>query len=67
MITLKEVEKAQCLVGTKYLPMSQTEKQLKLSLEVYLGRGEYDGTLDKAIECLTMAGYEIEGVKNGEV
>lgn len=33
--------------------------QLMQSLEIYKERGEFDGTLNSAIECLTLAGYEI--------
>lgn len=37
------------------------ENQLAHSLKVYQDRGEYDGSLDSAIESLLMAGYEIQG------
>lgn len=35
--------------------------QLVSSLKVYVGRGEFDGSLNSAVECLTLACYEIEG------
>jgi hypothetical protein len=38
-------------------------KQLVLSLEVYKQRGEFDGTMDSAYECLTLAEYELEPKK----
>lgn len=40
--------------------VSPLENQLTLSLLVYKDRGEFDGTIMSAIECLTQAAYEIE-------
>lgn len=34
------------------------------SLRVYVGRGEYDGTFNSAVNCLLAAQYEIEGCTN---
>lgn len=36
------------------------EKQLALSLGVYKERGEFDGTMKSAIECLILAEYELD-------
>ena len=35
-------------------------KQLAISLRVYADRGEFDGTVDSAIDCLNLAGYEFQ-------
>lgn len=40
--------------------MTNLERQLSQSLEVYKRRGEFNGTMDSAKECLELAGYEIE-------
>lgn len=40
-------------------PMGALEKQLTLSLKVYHDRGEYDGTVESAYECLERACYEL--------
>lgn len=42
---------------------SNVVKQLAGSLQVYKGRGEFDGTMDSAYECLKQAEYELEKVK----
>lgn len=42
---------------SEYLNCLAVHKQIVLSLEVYERRGEYDGTLGTAIECLKLAGY----------
>lgn len=36
------------------------EHQIAMSLKVYSSRGEFDGSLESAIECLELAGYEVE-------
>ena len=38
---------------------STSEKQLVNSLKVYQSRGEFNGTISSAIECLKQAGYEL--------
>lgn len=62
MITRLEVLKAMQLLTNPagYLNCSALHKQLAQSLELYEERGEYDGTIESAIECLTLAAYEIE-------
>jgi hypothetical protein len=63
MISRLEVLKAMQMLENPvgYLNCSAVHKQLAGSLEVYQRRGEYDGTIKSAIECLELAGYEIEG------
>jgi len=74
MITRQQVQIAvQCLDDSSpaLLQMARqsgkkTICQITNSLRVYKDRGELDGTLNTAIECLQMAGYEVEsmGEKN---
>jgi hypothetical protein len=40
------------------IEMGSLEKQLSASLQVYQSRGEFDGTVSSALECLELAGYE---------
>lgn len=42
--------------------MTNLERQLSQSLEVYKRRGEFDGTMDSAYKCLTLACYELEPI-----
>jgi hypothetical protein len=37
---------------------SRHKNQIIQSLEVYKSRGEFDGTMDSAYQCLRQAGYE---------
>jgi len=39
--------------------ISTLVSQLALSLETYKGRGEFDGSIRSAIECLELAGYDL--------
>jgi hypothetical protein len=49
------------LNGWREYPAPQTlEHQLVQSLEVYKRRGEFDGTMRSAFECLSQAEYEFE-------
>lgn len=41
------------------IPMSKLEQHLALSLDVYKRRGEFNGTMKDAIECLVNAEYEL--------
>lgn len=70
MITRKQVIKAWKIVcQSQVLPTDEVERQLVSSLLVYKRRGELGGkgqlfpelgSLDNAIKCLELAGYEIE-------
>jgi len=64
VITKSEVLSAMNLLSAPsgYLSATATEKQLASSLEVYERRGEFDGSLESAIECLERAEYEIGDV-----
>ena len=61
MLTSKNVYEAMELLlkPIGYLSASAESKAIARSLEVYEDRGEFDGTFDSAINCLSMAGYEI--------
>lgn len=68
MITLDEIRQAMRLLNEATNTMIYRRgnitltknDQLALSLQVYLGRGEYEhGNLDQAVSCLKQAGYEI--------
>jgi hypothetical protein len=65
MVTKNDIHRAMALVrdSTKNLdvPMTSLNKQLFLALCLYKQRGEFDGSYESAIQCLAMAGYEIEG------
>ncbi len=60
MITVRDIKEAIdfMLAGYKYthIPLKQ---QLVNSLHVYEDRGEFDGSIKSAIDCLTQAGYEV--------
>jgi hypothetical protein len=58
MITTKDVFHAVNAIRNN-LPTDGVVTQLVNSLKVYEGRGEFDGSLDSALECLTDAKYEI--------
>ena len=64
MITRKTIHRVLALVSVIHPDMDcmALEAQLARSLRVYQDRGEFDGSLESAIECLTLAEYEIEGV-----
>jgi hypothetical protein len=52
--------------GFRQAPVAGTlESQLVGSLRVYQRRGEFDGTVASAKECLELAGYEFEPVHGG--
>ncbi len=38
-------------------------QQIARSLAVYINRGEFNGSVESAIECLGLAGYEIKGAR----
>ena len=61
MITINQVKRAMALVAiyNDFGDAPPIERQLAMSLKVYVDRGEFDGTLDSAIGCLTLACYEI--------
>lgn len=63
MISFKDLKKAIKYYNSKWDLESESEivRQLVSSLDVYRERQEFDGTLETAIECLTLAGYEIKG------
>lgn len=46
--------------GPEFKKLNHIVKPLAMSLQVYKERGEFDGSLESAIECMKMAGY-IEG------
>lgn len=56
------VEKAMRMVESpsEWLNCYAVEKQLAMALELYQDRGEFDGTLESAVECLEQAAFEIE-------
>lgn len=39
--------------------LTRTEAQLVSSLKTYIDRGEFDGSIESAIACLELAGYEV--------
>jgi len=63
-IRIEDVQKAMRMLDNprEYLFCEALHKQLAGSLEVYEGRGEYDGTLASALECLRLAEYEVGDV-----
>lgn len=63
MITKKQILKAMKILRGEVHPMDSTEKQIVSSLLVYKGRGEFTGYYEEAVECLTLAEYEIQGVR----
>jgi len=62
MIRLENVKKAIAMINSpsEWLNCDAVEKQLAMALELYQDRGEFDGTLISAIDCLELACYEIE-------
>jgi len=40
--------------------------QLAQSLQVYKGRGEFNGTVDSALECLIQAEYEVQHLQRSQ-
>lgn len=62
MIRIEDVQKAMRMLDNpmEYLSCEALHKQLAMSLEVYQDRGEFDGTVESAVECLEMAQYEID-------
>lgn len=66
MIETKDIQKALKIAQNKTYLLSNTtplQRQLARSLQVYFDREECDGSLDSAIECLTLAGYEISPMR----
>lgn len=62
MLKLKEINQAVKIVNQSKLQPSDAN-QIIMSLMVYKDRGEFDGSMYSAFECLELAGYEIEGRK----
>ncbi len=65
MLTIKQVKSAIKLhqLNSNWLQCSPLTQKLSQTLSLYNMRGQYDGTLNSAIDCLEQAGYEIRGRK----
>lgn len=61
-IRIEHVQKAMRMVDNprEYLSCEALDKQLAMALELYQSRGEYDGTIESAVECLELAAFEFE-------
>lgn len=61
-IRIEHVQKAMRMVESprEWLNCLALEKQLAMALELYEDRGEFDGTIETAVECLERAAYEIQ-------
>lgn len=62
MIRIEDVQKAIRMVENpmEYLSCEALHKQLAMALELYQDRGEFDGTVSSAVECLELACFEIQ-------
>lgn len=65
MISIEQVQKAIKMLDNpkEYLNCDAIHKQLASSLELYQDRKEFGGSLESAIECLELAGYEILSIE----
>lgn len=63
MITESEVRQAMAMVAVlaDWSNGNKVERQLAGSLKVYVDRGEFNGTFQSAVGCLSLAGYGLEG------
>lgn len=62
MIQIKDVRKAIKVEknANNYLKIKALHQKLAVTLMLYGSRGEYTGTLESALSCLKLAGYEIQ-------
>jgi hypothetical protein len=63
MITKKQIKSAIDLLNDKknWYKCRPLTQSLCRSLVIYKNRNEFDGTISSAVECLSLAGYEIRG------
>ena len=59
MINVEQIKNAIDYLYKTNAYLDFTEDQIARSLQVYIDRGEFNGSLSSAIECLQMAGYEV--------
>lgn len=61
MITKANIKKAMIMTFDPYawLNCEAVEKQVAHTLEIYEDRDEFDGSFTSALECLNLAGYEV--------
>lgn len=70
MITHLDIKKAIDLLKMPSKRYTKAlHKQLAMSLDIYISRGEFsltEANVSEAVQCLELAGYEIEGSKTAQ-